>query len=177
MKFKYLPLILTGIAFTSSALTVSSPDIKEGERMGKSFEFNGFGCNGKNLSPGLVWSNAPKGTKSFAITAFDPDAPTESGFWHWVVIDIPASVKSVSKGQSGKLPFAKEMKNDFGALGYGGACPPPDDNMHRYQFTVWALPSKTLPIPAGASNAVIGFMLNATALDQKTLTSTYVIKK
>lgn len=157
-------------------MILTSPDIQEGTRMSNTFEFNGSGCKGKNLSPALNWSNAPKGTKSYAITAFDPDAPTGSGFWHWVAIDIPSSVKSLSRGESTKLKFGKEMKNDYGKIGFGGACPPPGDGMHRYQFTVWALPTKELAIPQGASNAVIGFMLNATALDKQTLTSTYVIQ-
>lgn len=175
MNIKYLSLVFAALAFESAAMTLSSPDIKEGTPMAKTFEFNGFGCNGANLSPALAWSNPPKGTKSFAITAFDPDAPTPSGFWHWVVVDIPASVNNVTRAMSGKFKWGKEMKNDYGLKGYGGACPPPKEGMHRYQFTLWALPTEKLAIPNGASNAVVGFMLGKTALSKKTLTSTYVI--
>lgn len=144
--------------------------------MTSTFEFNGFGCDGKNVSPALQWTNAPKNTQSFAITAFDPDAPTGSGFWHWIVLDIPSKETRLVSGASGKLKVGKEMKNDYGMVGYGGACPPPGDGMHRYQFTVWALPTEKLAIPEGASNAVIGFMLNSNAIDKHTLTSTYVIE-
>lgn len=161
-------------SFSAVALEITSTDIQEGSRMNKQYEFNGFGCKGANISPALAWSNPPVGTKSYAITAFDPDAPTESGFWQWVVIDIPAQITSLKKGESGKLTAGIERTNDYGTKGYGGPCPPVGGGMHRYQFTVWALPSEKLAIPANASNAVVGYMLNLTALGKKALTATYV---
>lgn len=181
MKPRYLTLLLSSAALsllplTSHALTLSSTDIVEGSPMDKRFEFNSFGCSGPNLSPELSWKDAPKGTKSYAITAFDPDAPTESGFWQWVVIDIPTSVTKFDKGASGKISKGVERSNDYSTQGYGGPCPPKGDGMHRYEFTVWALPTEKLNIPEGATNAVVGFMLNATALDKSKITATYTRK-
>ncbi|MBU1620862.1 MAG: YbhB/YbcL family Raf kinase inhibitor-like protein [Gammaproteobacteria bacterium] len=160
---------------TSSVFQLTSPDISEGHFMAKIFEFNGFGCDGPNLSPALNWQNAPAGTQSFAITVFDPDAPTGSGFWHWLVLDIPATVTSLAQGAgNGQLPKgSRSFNNDYGIKEFGGACPPEGHGMHRYQFTVWALPETTLAVPDGASAAVVGFMLNATAIGKATLTATY----
>ncbi len=159
----------------STSFRLTSPDIQEGHFMAKSFEFNGFGCDGPNLSPALVWENAPVGTQSFAITVYDPDAPTGSGFWHWLVVDIPASVTLLAQGAGqGDLPAgSRSFTNDYGIKEFGGACPPQGHGMHRYQFTVWALPEATLGVLDGASAAVVGFMLNATALGKATLTATY----
>ncbi len=175
MRNAILPFCFLAIAsFPAQSLEITSTDIQEGSRMNKQYEFDGFGCKGTNISPSLAWSNPPAGTKSYALTAFDPDAPTESGFWQWVVIDIPVEVKGLEKGISGKLKTGIERLNDYGTVGYGGPCPPVAGGMHRYEFTIWALPSEKLGIPANASNAVVGFMLNTTALDKKTLTATYV---
>lgn len=174
MKFTGLIPLLAVVSMGTQALTLNSADIQEGSRMADTFAYQGFGCDGDNLSPQLSWSDAPEGTKSFAITAFDPDAPTGSGWWHWVALDIPASQHALERGASGKLKAGREMKNDFGQFGYGGACPPKKHGMHRYQFTVWALPVDKLELPDNPSNALIGFMLNANALDKSTLTATYV---
>ncbi|GAA5645792.1 YbhB/YbcL family Raf kinase inhibitor-like protein [Vibrio proteolyticus] len=155
------------------ALQLHSQDIQEGQPMRAEFEFQGFGCAGKNHSPQLSWSGAPKGTKSFAVTAYDPDAPTGSGWWHWSAVDIPAKVTVLAKGADlGKLG-AVELRNDYGHPGFGGVCPPQGHGMHRYQFTVWALPVETLDLPESASPALAGYMLNSMALDQATLTATY----
>ena len=177
MKSALLLALLAITPLSSLAMTLTSQDMKEGTRIQDTFSFNGFGCSGKNVSPQLSWSDAPEGTKSFAITAFDPDAPTESGFWHWVALDIPASVTALVQGASGKLKSGNEKINDYGSKGFGGPCPPQGHGMHRYQFTVWALPTATLSLPEGASNAVIGFMLNAKSLDKARLTSTFVNEK
>ncbi len=175
MKTQYLALLLTAASFNSAAFTLSSSDVQEGSRMDKAFEFKGFGCEGDNLSPALSWKDAPKGTKSFAITAYDPDAPTGSGWWHWVATDIPAEVTSINRGASTQVKFAgKERKNDYGSIGFGGACPPEGHGMHRYQFTVWALPTEKLAVPDNASNAIVGYMLNSSSLGKATLTATYV---
>jgi hypothetical protein len=155
---------------------LTSPDIAEGHFMAKSFEFNGFGCDGPNLSPALHWQDPPAGTQGYAITVYDPDAPTGSGFWHWLVTGIPVTVTELSQGaaSSGALPTSsRTFRNDYGLQNFGGACPPVGHGMHRYQFTVWALPEADLAVPADASAAVVGFMLNATALGKATLTATY----
>src|ERR687887_2422558 len=104
----------------------------------------GFGCDGGNKSPQLAWSGAPQGTRSFALTCYDPDAPTGSGFWHWVVVNIPATVTELPEDAgnpaSGKLPAgALQVRTDFGKPGYGGACPPQSDHPHRYFFTIFAV--------------------------------------
>ncbi|WP_162048362.1 YbhB/YbcL family Raf kinase inhibitor-like protein [Vibrio taketomensis] len=174
MKRTLIATTLLLTAFASSAMTLTSTDIQEGSRMADTYAFNGFGCSGDNVSPQLSWQDAPEGTKSFAITAYDPDAPTGSGWWHWVATDIPASVNSLKQGASGHDFTGKQQHNDYGSVGFGGVCPPKGDGMHRYQFTVWAMPSEKLDIPQGASNALIGFMLRANALDKATLTATYV---
>jgi Raf kinase inhibitor-like YbhB/YbcL family protein len=174
MKTYILLSILATVSFGSSAITLTSQDIQEGSRMSNTFAFNGFGCSGDNVSPQLSWSGAPKGTKSFAITAYDPDAPTGSGWWHWVALDIPAKDSSLQRGASGHIKEAREVKNDYGFAGFGGACPPQGHGMHRYQFTVWALPVEKLDVPEGASNAQIGFVLGSLVLDKATLTATYV---
>lgn len=160
---------------TSTTFHLTSTDIKEGHFMAVAQEFDGFGCAGKNISPALHWHNAPAGTKSFAVTVFDPDAPTCSGFWHWLVTDIPASASGLAQGAGkGSLPTGSRcFNNDYGFKGFGGACPPEGHGMHRYQFTVWALPEEILPAADDASAAVVGFMLNAMSLAKATLTATY----
>ena len=128
------------------AFTVLSNSFKDGDYLGKDFILSadfGFGCAGGNTSPHLKWAGAPAGTKSFAVTAYDPDAPTGSGFWHWLVVNIPADTSELSLGagsKGGKLPAgALQTRTDFGAPGYGGPCPPEGDHPHRYLFTVFAV--------------------------------------
>lgn len=168
------PLLLSSLALQpANALELSSQDISEGHAMGKAHEFNGFGCSGENLSPQLSWSDIPQGTKSFAITVYDPDAPTGSGWWHWSVVDIPAGTQALKRGESPLAHGAKAIRNDYGTTDFGGACPPEDHGMHRYAFTIWALPTESLSLPEAPSAALVGYMLNATALDSATLTATY----
>ncbi len=137
---------------------------------------NGFGCVGKNLSPHLKWTAGPKDTKSYAVTVYDPDAPTGSGWWHWVVYNIPASVTELAVGAgdaNGKrLPQgAVQGRTDFGTHEFGGACPPEGGRTHRYIFTVFALKTEKIDVPTDASAALIGFMLNANTLDVASLTA------
>ncbi|HSN43077.1 MAG TPA: YbhB/YbcL family Raf kinase inhibitor-like protein [Propionibacteriaceae bacterium] len=110
------------------------------------------GAGGANVSPDLTWSGAPEGTQSYAVTIYDPDAPTGSGWWHWIVIDIPASVTHIEAGQ---VPEgAREWVNDYGYVGYGGACPPPGP-AHHYVHTVHALPFERHPADESASSAAV----------------------
>ncbi len=149
---------------------LTSTDITEGDKLDTEFVFQGFGCDGGNTSPALAWENAPEGTKSFAVTVYDPDAPTGSGWWHWFAFNIPAEVSELQAGAS--LPDgAVALKNDYGATGFGGACPPPGE-VHRYQFTVHAL-STALEIDASVSNALAGFMVNANSIASSTITAVY----
>lgn len=160
-------------------LTVRSDSFEDGDYLGAAHvlsETYGFGCAGENISPALSWSGAPNGTKSFAVTCFDPDAPTGSGFWHWVVANIPPSVTSLPAGAgSGEgLPDgALQVRTDFGAPGYGGPCPPEGDHPHRYLFTVHAVGLDTLPVDADTSAAVVGFLLNFNTLEKASLMGLY----
>ncbi|MBU6502689.1 MAG: YbhB/YbcL family Raf kinase inhibitor-like protein [Burkholderiales bacterium] len=162
----------------AAGFTLSSPDIQAGSPIPKSFEYNGFGCSGENKSPALHWSGAPSGTKSFAVTVHDPDAPTGSGWWHWVVIDIPASVTELAgnAGAAGNANLPKgavQGRNDYGTHDWGGVCPPPGDKPHRYVFTVYALGVARLDIPADATAALTGFMIHANTLAQASFTAPY----
>ncbi|WP_370236957.1 YbhB/YbcL family Raf kinase inhibitor-like protein [Brevundimonas sp.] len=125
-----------------------------------------------NTSPHLKWSGAPEGTKSFAITVFDPDAPTGSGFWHWTVANIPADVSEIPAG--GSLPSgAVEGRTDFGEPGYGGAAPPPGHGPHRYIFTVFAVDTDRLDVTPEDSGAKYGFNLHFHTLAKASITATY----
>lgn len=159
------------------AMTLTSTDIEHGSFMDKAQEFAGFGCTGDDQSPQLSWSGAPEGTKAFAVFAYDPDAPTGSGWWHWQLINIPADVTGLAAGvgsaDSEDLPEgSQQMRNDYGNAAFGGACPPPGDGAHRYQFTVFAL-SQVLEIPADASAALTGYMVNANSLASATIEALY----
>jgi Raf kinase inhibitor-like YbhB/YbcL family protein len=161
-----------------AAFKLESPDIKPNATMAKKFEANVFGCSGENRSPALKWSGAPKGTKSYAVTVYDPDAPTGSGWWHWTVINIPASVTGL-KPDAGNAsnanlpPGAQQVRIDYGVAAWGGACPPPGDKPHRYVFTVYALKTDKLEIPADATAALAGFMINANKLGKASFTAKY----
>lgn len=140
--------------------------------------FNGFGCTGQNQSPQLSWSNAPEGTKSFAVTMYDPDAPTGSGWWHWVVFDIPESTTDLPAGAgsstgSGMPLGAVQSVTDFGATGYGGPCPPPGHGPHQYTVTVYALKTEKLGLDEKAGAAMVGFNLNQHMLAKASLVFYY----
>jgi Raf kinase inhibitor-like YbhB/YbcL family protein len=180
MKSGFLAVLLM-MGFISCAHTfeLASSEVKEGKAMSLAQEYKGFGCNGGNLSPVLSWKNAPKDTRSFAVTVYDPDAPTGSGWWHWVVYDLPANVTSLPGGAVVKVALpegAKQGRNDFGERNFGGACPPAGDKPHRYVFTVYALKVDKLAVPEDASSALIGYMLNGNSLGKAQLTATYARK-
>lgn len=139
-------------------------------------EFNGFGCEGKNISPELHWSNPPKGTKSFALTVYDPDAPTGSGWWHWLIINIPADTNKIIADASDKHALPKgalETMTDYGFSGFGGACPPQGDKAHRYVFTIHALDVESLPVKAESNSALVGFMINKHSIQKASVISYY----
>lgn len=168
----------TAVSVANAAgFTLSSPTIV-GKKLATAQVFNGFGCTGQNVSPALVWKGAPAGTKSLAVTVYDPDAPTGSGWWHWVVYNLPASTQELAEGvgtaEGAKLPAGTlQGRTDFGAPGFGGACPPVGDKPHRYIFTVHALKVEKLEVPADATAALIGYMLNANKLGTASFTATY----
>jgi len=166
------------LAAQAQAFTLSSPDMAEGSTLPRRFEYNGFGCAGDNQSPALRWSGAPAGTQSYAVTAYDPDAPTGSGWWHWVVVNLPASVTELrpDAGAAGgaQLPAgASHVRIDYGVAAWGGACPPEGDAPHRYIFTVHALKVDKLGLDSKAMPALVGYMLNANSLGKASLTATY----
>ncbi len=167
------PFIIAGAiaapAFASD-FVLSSPDVSEGQQLSAAQVFNGFGCEGGNTAPRLAWSGAPEGTKSFAITVYDPDAPTGSGWWHWFAFNIPANTTSLN-ADTVLTSRAVELKNDYGVVGFGGACPPPGE-VHRYEFKLHALAS-ALDIDSSVSNALAGFMVNANSLASATITAVY----
>ncbi|GBQ79254.1 kinase inhibitor phospholipid-binding protein [Acetobacter malorum DSM 14337] len=158
------------------AFVLTSPAFTDGATLPQAQVYNGMGQTGQNLSPALEWTNAPEGTKSFVVTTYDPDAPTGSGWWHWVVANIPASVTALPEGAgSGKggLPEgAVQVRTDFGAPGYGGAAPPPGP-AHRYIFSVYALDVPKLDIAPDASPAMVGFMVHHHKLASASLTALY----
>ncbi len=140
--------------------------------------YNGFGCTGGNLSPELSWSGAPAGTKSFALTLFDPDAPTGSGWWHWVVFDLPAGVHELATGAgaadgSGLPAGAVQGITDFGVPGYGGPCPPTGGGAHRYVLTVYALKVAKLGLDSKALPASVSFMMGQQTLAKASIVFYY----
>lgn len=168
-----LALAVSTSAFAGD-FKLESSDIAEGQILSSIHVFEGFGCEGDDTSPQLKWSGAPEGTKSFAVTAYDPDAPTGSGWWHWNTFNIPANINSLARNASGNtMPKqAIELTNDYGSTGFGGACPPPGE-VHRYIFKVRALNTDKLDIPATSSNALAGYMINAHTIDTASITAVY----
>jgi Raf kinase inhibitor-like YbhB/YbcL family protein len=176
MKFLIfsLSLIVGGTSFAAD-LTVTSDTIKKGGTVPSDQVFNGFGCSGPNISPDLKWSGAPKETKAFAVTMYDPDAPTGSGWWHWTVINIPSTATGLDLGASMKKtlpPGSVEARTDFGKTGYGGPCPPQGDKPHRYIFKVYAL-KDVLPLDKDAPGAQVGFYANSMKLAEGKLEAKY----
>lgn len=178
MKHAISTLVL-GAAFALAqpafGFTLTSPGLKDGDALPDAQVLAGFGCAGANQSPALAWADAPAGTKSFALTMYDPDAPTGSGWWHWVVYNIPADIAALPQGAGagdGLPRGAVQGRTDFGAPGYGGACPP-EGSSHRYLLTLTALDTATLDLPPDSSAAMVGFMTHAHRLGQATLTLRY----
>ncbi len=157
---------------------VTSTDIADGEMLPMPQVSGVFGAGGDDCSPALSWSGFPAETKSFAVTCFDPDAPTASGFWHWTVYDIPADVTSLPTGAGvpagdGLPTGAHQLRNDGGVVGYLGAAPPPGHGPHRYMFAVHALDIETLPINPEVSNAVCAFNMFGHVLARAIITPIY----
>ncbi|WP_067515540.1 YbhB/YbcL family Raf kinase inhibitor-like protein [Endozoicomonas ascidiicola] len=157
-------------------MNLKSPQVTNGQSFHNQQIFNHWGCTGKNVSPELQWDKVPDGTKSFAVTMYDPNAPTGSGWWHWVVINIAGDVHSLTEnaGKEGgkQLPKgARMLRNDFGFEGYGGACPPPDATPHQYHITVYALDIANLDVDSNASPAMAGYYILQHMLAKAVLTA------
>jgi Raf kinase inhibitor-like YbhB/YbcL family protein len=156
--------------------TLVAPDLASRGRVTAAHVFNGMGCAGQNISPTLQWSNPPAGTKSFAVTAYDPDAPTGSGWWHWVMYNIPVTATALPAGAGNGRNAPRgsaQGTTDFGTKGYGGPCPPVGDAPHHYIFTLFALKVDRLDLPGNATAAMVGFNLNANKLGTARVTSLY----
>jgi Raf kinase inhibitor-like YbhB/YbcL family protein len=160
------------------SFSLDSDDIAEGRTLSDDQVFNDFGVSGNNISPQLRWSGFPPETKSFAVTCYDPDAPTHSGFWHWVLFDLPADVAELpagaASGDMAGLPAgAVHARNDYGSRDFGGAAPPEGDPPHRYVFAVHAVDQDKLGPDADASPAFVGFNLNFHTLARGVITAVY----
>lgn len=176
---KKIVFLLTAIASFSlhaQNFTLKSNDL--GGQATMKQVFNGFGCTGENLSPQLFWENAPKDTKSFAITIHDENAPTGSGWWHWLVFDIPTSTKELKTGAGdlakNLMPAgAIQSITDFGKAGYGGPCPPEGHGFHKYTITVYALKTDKLGLDKNANPALVGYYLNGNTIEKASIVMYY----
>ena len=165
---------MTTIAAFAEGFTLQSSDMQG--QMSIKQEFNGFGCSGQNISPQLHWSDAPKASKSFAITIYDADAPTGSGWWHWLVVNIPKESHSIVSNASANKQLPKgaiESMNDYLVTHFGGACPPKGDLAHQYVTTIHALDVESLPIKAESNPALVGYMINAHTIAKSSIITYY----
>jgi hypothetical protein len=171
----FAPMLASAADAGAGEFALSSPSVVDGKRLPEAQVMKGHGCSGGNVSPELAWSSPPAGAKSFAVTVFDPDAPTGAGWWHWIVFDIPADARGLPQGASrgGALPKgAVEGRNDFDEPGYGGACPP-RGKPHRYVFTVHALKVQTLGLTKDVSGATAGPLIERESLGSSSITASY----
>ena len=174
----FFAAVMLAMPACAENMVLTSPDIAEQRSMSEAYINSGSGCSGGNLSPALQWRGAPAGTKSFVLTVYDPDAPTGSGWWHWVVYNLPPSVDRLARGAGDParvlMPAgAVQGRTDFGTYGYGGPCPPWGDRPHRYVFIVHALDIDVLPVKPGATAAMVGFAVHAHELAAAKLTTIY----
>lgn len=178
-KFALIIIVFGGLGISS--VYAQNFTLKSNHLSGQLTEsqvFSGFGCNGKNISPHLKWMDAPKTTKSFAVTVYDPDAPTGSGWWHWVIFNISSDISELQEG-AGNLKNNLSPKGsiqsvtDFGSPGFGGPCPPVGDKPHRYIFTVYALNVVKLELDEKSQPALVGYFLNQHAIAKASLIAYY----
>ncbi len=165
-----LVIMVTGMS-NKTSFKLTSADIKQNELLDNKQVYNAHGCNGKNISPQLSWSDFPEETKSFAIICHDPDAPHEHGWYHWLVINIPVSVTEIKAG--GKIKDATETINDFKQNAYGGACPPIGHGIHHYNFSVYALDIEKLDLNSNTSPVEVEKLIKKHMIAYATITGLY----
>ncbi len=178
MKNLFLIMVLSipTTLMAQNTFTLSSNDIGGIATLNE--EFNGFGCTGNNQSPHLSWENAPEGTKSFAITMYDPDAPTGSGWWHWLAFDIPSTTLELATG-AGNIELnlmpegAIQSVTDYGMKGFGGPCPPEGHGWHQYIITVYALKTDKLGLDKDTNAAVVGYYLWNNTIEKASIVTYY----
>jgi Raf kinase inhibitor-like YbhB/YbcL family protein len=170
-----ITLVAGSSAWAQDAFTLTSPSFYDGGTVSEAHVFNGGDCKGGNQSPQVAWAHPPAGTKSFAVTLFDIDAPGP-GWWHWVVVNIPATVHDLPANASAsgylKTIGAVEARNDFDTDGYGGPCPPPG-KPHRYVLTVYALDTASLPLSPGRPVQMFDHEISRSTLGSAKVTVTY----
>ncbi len=170
-------VIVAAVAFVvwqmskKSTFQLTSDDVKQNQMLNENQVYNAHGCNGKNISPQLAWFNAPQDAKSFAVVCHDPDAPHANGWYHWLVVNIPASVHEIKAGE--KINGALETLTSYNENAYGGACPPVGHGIHHYNFTVYALDEAKLDVAADTAPVEVEKLIKAHALAQATLTGLY----
>lgn len=159
------------LTHAADTFTLSSPDIQNGATIANTFIYQGGGCHGDNISPALSWHNTPTGTRSFALTVYDPDARAGKGWWHWLIFDIPPTTTSIAEGH---VPAgAVQGRNDFGKFTYDGPCPPVGDKPHHYIFTLYALKTDKLDLAADATAATVNKTIIHNSIGQASFTSLY----
>lgn len=175
MKSLMLILLLISLAFNINAknMSISSSDIQDKTNLKQNQIANFFGCSGKNLSPGLSWINIPRGSKSLAVTLYDPDALTKGGYWHWIVYNIKINTRNINSGASNtnNMPVgAIEAPNSSGKNGYLGACPPKGTGRHRYELTLYALDVDKLPVTIDTDISNIIAIINQHTINKAAIT-------
>ncbi|MFT5702721.1 MAG: Raf kinase inhibitor-like YbhB/YbcL family protein [Rickettsiales bacterium] len=171
-------------SFANAGMTISSPDFKQGETIPKNNVFNGFGCTGSNIFPRIEIKDIPLDAKSLAVTIYDPDAPTGSGWWHFIAYNIPTRTSSAILGNNNinhiKIDNIKDFvdgtsfgRNDYGTFDYGGPCPPKNHGVHRYVLTAYALGTERISLPGNSPAAMIGYNINANMIEKAAITSFY----
>lgn len=178
-----MALLLWSSVAGAQAFQLSSPDFGPDKPFTEKFLFKGLGCAGGNVSPALTWENPPPETRSFALAVHDPDAPTGgAGIWHWVIVNIPASARSIEQGagtaDGARLPAgSRQINNDYAGFGvspgWGGPCPPKGHKPHAYTFTLYAMGVEKIDLPPNATASHAGFVINLTAIGKAVLTGNY----
>ncbi len=167
-----LALLTTRKTGVANMFEITSKSLKEGSALSLRQVYKGYGCMGENISPDLSWSGAPDDTKSYAIICHDPDAPTATGWYHWLVLNIPAAKTSIESGEKLSAPIVETI-TDFGSYGYGGACPPVGHGVHHYIFTVYALDVAGLDVKKETKPKEVENLVKKHAIASAKITATY----